>query len=62
MDRESFLELIDIVPQVNLIIASEHAVGGPVSDVFTLDALDITQKPHALHKILKIVRHIWDKK
>jgi len=59
--RECLLRLLDIDPHTRIVIASGHAIDGPVKEVVALGARDFIHKPYGLRQMLQVVREVLDK-
>ena len=55
-----FEELMEINPQVKVIIASGYSVNGPTEEAIDAGAKGFVGKPYEVSQILKVIREILD--
>lgn len=56
--RKCLQELIDLDPQVRVIVVSGHGGSEEIEDTRTLGARSFVRKPYDVHQLLKLVRHV----
>ena len=58
--RETLVEMIELNPQINIIVSSGFDRSGPVEDLLRLGAKGFVQKPYRISEMLQVVRGVLD--